>query len=45
MTAVVRFLLIWCALSVLAAMLWAAACGPADLHDSDELWPDERGGL
>lgn len=43
MTAV-RFLLIWCALSVLVAMLWAIACGPADLSDGDELWPDEGRG-
>ena len=43
MTALVRLLLLWCLLSVLAAMLWAAACGPAGLHD-DELWPDEGSG-
>ena len=45
MTALVRLLLLGCLLSVLAAMLWAAACGPADFHDDTvELWADEGGG-
>lgn len=38
------FILAWLAAATLLSLLWAAACGPADLSD-DDYWPsDERGG-
>ena len=36
----IRLLLLWVMACIVVSMLWAAACGPADLCD-DDLWPDE----